>query len=69
MANLKMDLDEYLLLQSDQKKSTFSLPKISTPTFRFFRRDPENSWLDGSQQDCCPKLVSYAQIAFTWVVC
>lgn len=59
MANLKMDLDEYLLLQSDQKKSNFSLPKISTPTFRWFRRDPENSWLqEGSQQECCPKLVS-----------
>lgn len=59
MANLKMDLDEYLLLQSDQKKSNFSLPKISSPSFRWFSRDPENSWLqEGSQQECCPKLVS-----------
>lgn len=58
MANLKQDLDEYLLLQSDQKKN-FNLPKISTPTFQWFRRrDPENSFLqDASQQDCCPKLV------------
>ncbi|XP_063699661.1 uncharacterized protein LOC134830191 [Culicoides brevitarsis] len=63
MANLKTDLDQYLLLQSDQKKTNFSIPKISTPTFRWFRRDPENSWLqqDG-QQECCPKLTRIQRI-------
>lgn len=63
MANLKQDLDEYLLLQSDQKKS-FSVPKIGTPNvFRWFRREEtSNSWLQDNSQDCCPKLTRLQRI-------
>lgn len=64
MADLKKDLDEYLLLQSDQKKS-FKLdmpkmPTISTPGLvskLFGKNEPEaNSWLKDTQDTCCPKL-------------
>lgn len=67
MADLKKDLDEYLLLQSDQKKS-FKLempkmPSISTPGLvsKLFGKNQEseaNSWLKDPQETCCPKLVS-----------
>ncbi|XP_055544368.1 uncharacterized protein LOC129729656 [Wyeomyia smithii] len=66
MADLKKDLDEYLLLQSDQKKS-FKLempkmPSISTSgglVSKLFGKGPEpeaNSWLKETQDTCCPKL-------------
>lgn len=64
MANLKNDLDEYLLLQSDQKK-TFKLdikmPTIKVPEIKnlFGKSEPAeaNSWLKDTQESCCPKLV------------
>ncbi|XP_055598110.1 vesicle transport protein SFT2C-like [Uranotaenia lowii] len=65
MADLKKDLDEYLLLQSDQKKS-FKLempkmPSIPTPGLmgKLFGKNQEpeaNSWLKDTQDTCCPKL-------------
>lgn len=65
MADLKKDLDEYLLLQSDQKKN-FKLemprmPSIPTPGLvsKLFGKgqEPEaNSWLKDTQDSCCPKL-------------
>ncbi|XP_055640968.1 vesicle transport protein SFT2C [Toxorhynchites rutilus septentrionalis] len=65
MADLKKDLDEYLLLQSDQKKN-FKLempkmPSISTPGLvgKLFGKNQEpeaNSWLKDTQDSCCPKL-------------
>ncbi|XP_058820783.1 vesicle transport protein SFT2C [Topomyia yanbarensis] len=65
MADLKKDLDEYLLLQSDQKKS-FKLempkmPSIPTPGLvgKLFGKNQEpeaNSWLKDTQDSCCPKL-------------
>lgn len=64
MTNLKNDLDEYLLLQSDQKKSfkiDMKMPTIKVPEIKSFfgRKEPEeaNSWLQDTQESCCPKLV------------
>lgn len=64
MTNLKNDLDEYLLLQSDQKKSfkiDMKMPTIKVPEIKSFfgRSEPEeaNSWLQDTQESCCPKLV------------
>uniref|UniRef100_A0A6B2EAT1 Vesicle transport protein n=1 Tax=Phlebotomus kandelakii TaxID=1109342 RepID=A0A6B2EAT1_9DIPT len=76
MANLKQDLDEYLLLQSDQKKSTFKvdvkLPQIKVPDVgRLFRKsdqEPANGWLRETQDTCCPKL-SRIQRIIAFVTC
>lgn len=66
MANLKQDLDEYLLLQSDQKKSfkiDMKMPTIKLPEIKklFSNNEPQeaNSWLKDTQESCCPKLVRY----------
>uniref|UniRef100_A0A182Q9N7 Vesicle transport protein n=2 Tax=Neomyzomyia TaxID=44536 RepID=A0A182Q9N7_9DIPT len=65
MADLKRDLDEYLLLQENQKKNfKLEMPKIpSLPTpglvGKLFGRNQEpeaNSWLKDTQDTCCPKL-------------
>lgn len=63
MANLKDDLDQYLLLQSDQKKKfNVKVPQLKVPEFgNIFSRNTEpeaNSWLKETQDSCCPKLVS-----------
>lgn len=72
MANLKDDLDQYLLLQSDQKKSASSsssfkidmkMPSLKVPTVKsLFGGGSEpaeaNGWLKDTQESCCPKLVS-----------
>uniref|UniRef100_A0A182VV04 Vesicle transport protein n=1 Tax=Anopheles minimus TaxID=112268 RepID=A0A182VV04_9DIPT len=65
MADLKRDLDEYLLLQENQKKN-FKLempkmPSLPTPDLvgKLFGRNQEpeaNSWLKDTQDTCCPKL-------------
>lgn len=61
MANLKDDLDQYLLLQSDQKKNfkiDIKMPQISSSRFsNFFKKEPENSWLADASEGCCPALV------------
>ncbi|XP_053695452.1 uncharacterized protein LOC128742978 [Sabethes cyaneus] len=66
MADLKKDLDEYLLLQSDQKKSfKLEMPKMPSISAsgglvsKLFGKSPEpetNSWLKETQDTCCPKL-------------
>ncbi|XP_036327819.1 vesicle transport protein SFT2C [Rhagoletis pomonella] len=62
MANLKQDLDEYLLLQSDQKKNfSAKIPQIKVPDLgKLFTRsepaEPSNSWLQETEDSCCPKL-------------
>ncbi|TMW52605.1 hypothetical protein DOY81_002299 [Sarcophaga bullata] len=61
MANLKDDLDQYLLLQSDQKKKfNVKVPQLKVPEFgNIFSRNTEpeaNSWLKDTQDSCCPKL-------------
>lgn len=82
MANLKDDLDEYLLLQSDQKKagaggSAFKLdmkmmPSLKVPTVKslFGQSEPPeaNGWLKDTQESCCPKL-SRLQRIVGFVVC
>ncbi|XP_068144468.1 vesicle transport protein SFT2C [Drosophila tropicalis] len=61
MSNLKQDLDEYLLLQSDQKKNfNVKIPQIKVPSLGSIfssNSEPEaNSWLKDTQDSCCPKL-------------
>ncbi|XP_017855075.1 protein transport protein SFT2 [Drosophila busckii] len=58
MSNLKQDLDEYLLLQSDQKKNfNVKLPQIKVPSIFSRNTEPEaNSWLKETQDTCCPQL-------------
>lgn len=64
MANLKDDLDHYLLLQAEQKKKfNVKVPQIKVPEKfgKIFNRNTEpeaNSWLKDTQDSCCPKLVS-----------
>lgn len=65
MANLKHDLDEYLLLQSDQKKTNFKIdmkmPSLKVPEIKnlFGKSQPQevNGWLEETKESCCPKLV------------
>ncbi|GAB0099982.1 Vesicle transport protein [Sergentomyia squamirostris] len=74
MANLKQDLDEYLLLQSDQKKTfkvDVKLPQIKVPDVgKLFRKseEPANGWLRETQDSCCPKL-SRIQRIIAFVTC
>ncbi|XP_059622987.1 uncharacterized protein LOC132266152 [Phlebotomus argentipes] len=75
MANLKQDLDEYLLLQSDQKKTfkvDVKLPQIKVPDvgklFRKSDQEPANGWLRETQDTCCPKL-SRLQRIIAFVTC
>lgn len=66
MVDIKKDLDEYLLLQSDQKKSfKLQMPTIQKPNLRnWFKKDQTaetadegNSWFQETKKDCCPSLV------------
>lgn len=64
MANLKDDLDEYLLLQSDQKKSfkiDMKMPTLKVPEMKnlFGKSEPQeaNGWLKDTTDSCCPKFV------------
>lgn len=66
MANLKDDLDQYLLLQQDQKKTSFKID-MKMPTLKVSdvknlfgksQQAPEaNGWLQDTRDSCCPKLV------------
>lgn len=70
MANLKDDLDQYLLLQNDQKKTNFKLnmkmPAVKVPEFKNLFGKPQseeaNGWLQETQESCCPKLVNRIRI-------
>ncbi|KAG4066871.1 hypothetical protein HA402_012938 [Bradysia odoriphaga] len=75
MTNLKNDLDEYLLLQSDQKKSfkiDMKMPTIKVPEIKSFfgRNEPQetNSWLQETQESCFPKL-SRVQRIIGFITC
>lgn len=66
MANLKDDLDEYLLLQSDQKKNfkiDIKMPTLKVPEIKnlFGKSQPPeaNGWLQDTRDSCFPKLVSH----------
>lgn len=66
MVDLKKDLDEYLLLQSDQKKSfKLQIPSMQKPNISnwFKKEEPpeDNSWFQETKKGCCPTLVSYMQ--------
>uniref|UniRef100_U5EU38 Vesicle transport protein n=1 Tax=Corethrella appendiculata TaxID=1370023 RepID=U5EU38_9DIPT len=76
MTDLKNDLDEYLLLQSDQKKKfklDLKMPNIKTPNmlgnlFTNQKEEATNSWLNTQQESCCPKL-SRIQRIVAFVTC
>ncbi|KAL1488936.1 hypothetical protein ABEB36_014722 [Hypothenemus hampei] len=71
MADLKKDLDEYLLLQSDQKKNF----KLTIPAIPFqkpslpgwFRRDQtptdSDSWYQETKREYCPSLSKFQRLA------
>ncbi|XP_044740756.1 protein transport protein SFT2 [Chrysoperla carnea] len=73
MADLKKDLDEYLLLQSDTKKS-FKIPSFQKPDIKgWFNRsqstdDVEGSWFRETQKDCCPSMTRLQRIT-GFVIC
>lgn len=66
MANIKDDLDQYLLLRQDQKKTSFKID-MKMPTlnvsdvknlFGKSESAPEaNGWLQDTRDSCCPKMV------------
>lgn len=65
MADLKKDLDEYLLLQSDQKKSfKLHIPTIQKPNVSnwFKKNEPadETTWFQETKSSCCPSLVRWS---------
>lgn len=64
MVDIKKDLDEYMLLQSDTKKSFKvtipSLPKTDIRGWLSGNTSTENedgSWFQETQRDCCPTMV------------
>ncbi|XP_056633026.1 uncharacterized protein LOC130442712 [Diorhabda sublineata] len=73
MVDLKKDLDEYLLLKSDQKK-TFKLqmPAIQKPNISgwFKKEQPEQdqTWFQETKKECCPSLSRLQRIVF-FAVC
>ncbi|CAH0564171.1 unnamed protein product [Brassicogethes aeneus] len=61
MADLKKDLDEYLLLQSDQKKNfKITLPALQTPKIpNWLKREQPietDTWYQETKKECCPSL-------------
>lgn len=69
MANLKDDLDQYLLLQSEQKKNykiDIKMPTLKVPEMKnlFGKSQPQeaNGWLQDTKDSCCPKLVSHIHL-------
>ncbi|XP_018335172.1 protein transport protein SFT2 [Agrilus planipennis] len=73
MVDLKKDLDEYLLLQSDQKKSfKLQIPTVQTPKIiNWFKRDQpneEDSWYQDTKKQCCPKLSRFQRIT-GFIIC
>ncbi|XP_018561266.1 protein transport protein sft2 [Anoplophora glabripennis] len=68
MVDLKKDLDEYLLLQSDQKKSfKLQMPVIQKPNISgwFKKEEPEEeaTWYRETKKQCCPSLSRFQRIA------
>lgn len=62
MADLKKDLDEYLLLQSDQKKTfKFQIPTIQKPNISNWLKSEtteDETWFQETKKECCPSLVT-----------
>ncbi|XP_044758962.1 protein transport protein sft2 [Coccinella septempunctata] len=68
MVDLKKDLEEYLLLQSDQKKNFKiqmpTIPKPSLPKW-FKQQEPtEEGWFQETKKDCCPSLSRFQRWTF-----
>ncbi|KAL3274659.1 hypothetical protein HHI36_016039 [Cryptolaemus montrouzieri] len=68
MADLKKDLDQYLLLQSDQKKSyKLQIPTLQKPSLPnwFKKEEPvEQSWFQETKRECCPSLSRLQRLTF-----
>lgn len=65
MANLKQDLDEYMLMNEERKTSklSYKMPNFQLPSFLKSSSEgssSSNSWLNDNTEDdswsCCPKL-------------
>lgn len=66
--DLKKDLDQYLLLQSDQKK-TFKIPTLQKPNFsvsNWFKKDEpvEENWFQETKKEFCPSLSRFQRFTF-----
>jgi hypothetical protein len=72
MVDLKADLDQYLLLNSEKKKTgnfkiDMKMPKAPDVVTRWFGQSEPveaNSWLKDAEDTCCPKLVSLPSIKY-----
>ncbi|KAF5291454.1 hypothetical protein FQR65_LT01765 [Abscondita terminalis] len=66
MADLKKELDQYLLLQSDQKKSfKLQMPTINKTNFpNWFKSEEqqEETWFQETKRQCCPSLSKFQRI-------
>ncbi|XP_017770445.1 PREDICTED: protein transport protein sft2 [Nicrophorus vespilloides] len=65
--DLKKDLDQYLLLQSNQKKSfKITLPNIQKPSIlnNLLRKEEpeEEGWFQETKKSCCPSLTRMQRI-------
>ncbi|KAK4874118.1 hypothetical protein RN001_013478 [Aquatica leii] len=67
MAELKKELDQYLLLQSDQKKSfKLQIPSIKKPGLPNWLKSEsqpeEETWFQETKKQCCPSLSKFQRI-------
>lgn len=75
MANLKQDLDNYMLLNEERKSSNYKMPSFSVkmpkiPFVNSSESSTSNSWLNDQQEEssCCPKLNRLQRIAAS-IIC
>ncbi|XP_026473769.1 vesicle transport protein SFT2C [Ctenocephalides felis] len=71
MADLKKELDEYLLLNSEQKKSNvLNIPKFSKPDLRkLFNRDGDTTVKQSDPEiSCCPTMTRVQRL-ISFVIC
>lgn len=77
MANLKQDLDEYMLMNEEKKSSNYKLPSfnVKMPKIPFVNTSSSstssNSWLNQESQEtssCCPQLNRLQRI-FAAITC
>ncbi|KAF5270646.1 hypothetical protein FQA39_LY01384 [Lamprigera yunnana] len=66
MADLKKELDQYLLLQSDQKKSfKLQIPTIKKPNISSWLKKEnveDETWFQETKKQCCPTLSRFQRI-------
>lgn len=75
MANLKQDLDEYMLMNEERKSTNYKIPSfnVKMPKIPFISSESSsstsNSWLnDQEDNSCCPKLNRLQRIAAS-IIC